>query len=428
MLKPFLTTRFAASCLIYLFSAVVWLGAFFALPILDNFGTAGAPVVAVSDIGRTFEESNEAAVLSEFQYVGDPFVPDEKSSYMYQLLVSADTDVSDISGLAEEDYLLVETDREGELGAIRDYLKDGRAGFWLKAPCDQEDTEPELTQEDGNQDEFVEHFKAEFPNLDHRKIESFHIGKPLPFWMYAFFGSFGLFSLAMIPVTMFTTYRKYLKDLLWLDKIDDDRTAHYQANPHAMRLIGAHQFLGTQGLYERPIDYEFDVPAGKEVKRPRLKQFSWVLGVGIIVAALGGLAQCINLSIVGLSNKNVSGRQEISVPESKQITEHPFYQYHDHVLNELGLVKLGHFRALGGNIDLFRTIYLSPSGNVLVEIGDQGGFQYFTIESVTNNGKFLETHSLTKPRMVNFEKLTSPKNVFRDSWSGHRARRLRTAS
>ena len=43
---------------------------------------------------------------------------------------------------------------------------------------------------------------------------------------------------------------------------------------------------------------------------------------------------------------------------------------------------------------LFRTIYLSPQGNTLVEVGMEFVKQFFTIETLTNDGKFLETHSL----------------------------------
>ena len=35
----------------------------------------------------------------------------------------------------------------------------------------------------------------------------------------------------------------------------------------------------------------------------------------------------------------------------------------------------------------------------MVEIGTQNGHHYFTLESLTNGGKFLETHSMISPKL-----------------------------
>lgn len=50
---------------------------------------------------------------------------------------------------------------------------------------------------------------------------------------------------------------------------------------------------------------------------------------------------------------------------------------------------------------VIRTIYLSPAGNLLAEVGRErgrGGRPFFALKTVVNSGKFLETHSLAKAK------------------------------
>ena len=92
------------------------------------------------------------------------------------------------------------------------------------------------------------------------------------------------------------------------------------------------------------------------------------------------------------------GRDEEELPLAKASYRlQDFYKYHAHVLTELGFIEIGDFKLLGSHAHLVRTIFLSPTGNLLVEVGEQSGIPFFTLESLTNTGKLLETHSLIGP-------------------------------
>ena len=80
------------------------------------------------------------------------------------------------------------------------------------------------------------------------------------------------------------------------------------------------------------------------------------------------------------------------------MTQSGFYLYHDRVLQELGFEKLG---SCLHRKHAVRWIYLSQSGNLLVELVEVGlgaGKNFFTLKTVTNDGKFLETNSMVKAK------------------------------
>ena len=374
-------------------------------------------VISLNELEEVSFGSRKTVALTDYQSFGDSFQPSD--SRECQLLVGSDVDLTRTEGISEKDFVLVyQGSRNQGAPSVAKALEENRNGF-LSGP-DKWDSK-------SVSDEFDEAFGSKFPDLDYRKISTFRVAQRLPVWCYGFIALMGLFSLLSLPWSFVATYRKYHKDQTWRDKLDDDRTEVYRKHPHAMRLVGATEFLNGAGPIERPMDLEFDVALSKEVKRPKTKRWTWILVSAFIVGGVGGLAQFyflksspiteflgewsqliailfigggVNLLIHSLNRKNVAGQQELPLETGTMWTryrESAFYQYHDRVLNELGFRTVGHFRLSGAPSPLARTIYLSPRGNVLVELGVQSGREFFTIESVTNNEKFLETHSMVTP-------------------------------
>ena len=118
-----------------------------------------------------------------------------------------------------------------------------------------------------------------------------------------------------------------------------------------------------------------------------------VLAANLIMLAipLGGL---LLLTKFKVRDRLVGRNENPLTPETATYRESAFYRYHAKVLNDLGMVEIGDFHQTGGPSILTRTIFLSPNGNLLVELGVEQGLPFFVIESLINSDKFLETHSM----------------------------------
>jgi len=409
MLKPFKTWSFVCNCVVLLFSAVFWAGVYVCMLGLDSSSPC-SQVVSLNELQQVTYATGETVALADYQPFGESFQPFEDRKDDYQLLVGSNVDLADADRLTEKDFVLAfhgsNNQTRPDLAAA---LKDNRSGNWyLPKASDPESTSDELDDEDEKDEQdgmadFAEAFGSKFPDLDYRKIRT------------------------AIPWSAVMVYKKHLKDEAWLAKLDDDRTDVYRQHQHAMRLVGATEYWAENGPIERPMDVEFDVSLSKEVKRPKLRRWTWIIVAAFVLGGLGGLAQfyymnssfgvdflgewaqVIAMVLIGggvhalihvIGQKNGAGRQELALEPGTLWTrfrESAFYQYHDRVLNELGFVTVGHYRLSGSHVPVARTIYLSQRGNVLVELGVESGKEFFTIETVTNNEKFLETHSLCPP-------------------------------
>ena len=191
--------------------------------------------------------------------------------------------------------------------------------------------------------------------------------------------------------------------------------------PKAVRLVHANPNLAPSSLAPRSIDHTYDVPAQLKKANPRARMIAWqtaaaLFSVGIVVAVqlllleLGGNWNRGIISVMGGSvffsvfqffvhrkiNAANKSRQESRIKEKKARYRHiAFHQYHDKVLRELGFRDIGDYLLVSSsNARQIRTIYLSSQGNTLVEVGQDSHRDYFTIETLINDGKFLETHSL----------------------------------
>ncbi len=210
----------------------------------------------------------------------------------------------------------------------------------------------------------------------------------------------------------------------WTAKLENFDPTVVEQYPRAKRLCG----LTCSGLPIRNVDPNFDVAHKAPVKRPKLKRWGWKIGVALAITAVGtalqlgtshGIEQLLDnrwakigvasifllgvqIMIARAQGIKVGGiQEEVLRPGSlwSSYQKLPFFKYHDHVLKSLGLIEIGAFRQHGCQNLMVRTIYMSPIENVLVEVGAEAGREFFTIESVVNSGKFLETHSLCKPTM-----------------------------
>ena len=271
--------------------------------------------------------------------------------------------------------------------------------------------------------ERLEVLKTHFPDVDLE--EAIYVSRYTPSsgLMDHAVSVFLVLSLVYSSFTVFALERKRcVEDAELRSKLDQNRTEQYAAHPAAMRLLDQ-QRLGESSLQVRRVDLNFDVPSQPPIKQPRFK--GWVFKIVIIVffAFLGAglhyyikrcdfyndLADWATLGIAMLSTvvqslgtlialvgvKRVVGRQEEKLPASKtKYRETGFHQYHSAVLAELGFTEVGDYQLVGASSPLSRTIFLSRQRNLLVELGIQTGAPFFTLESLLNDGRFLETHSM----------------------------------
>ena len=263
--------------------------------------------------------------------------------------------------------------------------------------------------------------QAQYPDLDPRNAAKIWIYTPTPnYFYYIFYGVWGYLAVGT-AYTIWAFHRAWKKEKEWLKRTEAFQRSDILKYPKAVRLVHGDPSLSPSSLAPRSIDSTYDVPAKPDKKHPKSRAFAWrllavAISVGVVFAVQTGLyyfdAQWNNGIVsamifmfaltmsqtflqLGITSINKS-RQETPIKEKKANYRHTaFHQYHDKVLKELGFRDIGDYRLVGANDPmLFRTIYLSPQGNTLVEVGVEFVKQFFTIETLTNDGKFLETHSL----------------------------------
>lgn len=260
-----------------------------------------------------------------------------------------------------------------------------------------------------------------YPKLDASKVAFVKYDHDLPAVVWIAMLCFLAGSVLMIPISVISTWRTYHKNERWVKRIDEDRTETYRRHQRAMRLVTADQFSLTEnGLPRRRVDETFDVDKPKESRLPMFWKYLVPIG-GLSASIAAGCAvesvlasqslvganmqgfvtiitaASVNVALMWLTDKKLAGREEKVKQSRARYRAQGFHQYHDKILKELGFNEMGDFHLKGSTQDtlqLCRTIYLSRHGNVLVEVGIESLSPFFSIESATNNGKLLETHSL----------------------------------
>ena len=382
----------------------------------DQPPTSGEEFIAASG---TFDD--EHLTIEGLEIVGEPLEV-KRSSLDFSDFVLVQSTNALKNGMPEvvgpdkssEEAVVILDHREKVDQSIADMIREGQ----LKGSfCAHEgDLSPKNTRA----------LQQHFPNLDLTSTRFVRYQRPLPVWLFwSVCVMFGIqpFSMAWLLYTIVFKQNKLLNGEDWEQKINDDRTKSYRSSQKAMRLIN-HETYFNGSLQQRTIDASYDVPATKKTTRRKTKHVSLVIA-GILVNCLavagisylqfssdffagfgkmgGQLLMVIPMIIIGvlakLIRRRVVSREEEELPLAKsKYRELDFYKYHAQVLVELGFVEIGDYRQLGIEGYLVRTIFLSPRGNLLVELGEQNGIPFFTLESLTNSGKLLETHSLIGPK------------------------------
>jgi len=346
--------------------------------------------------------------LTGLQIVGKPAVKKRSARYFKDyVLIKSDQE--------EDDRLtcLIARPREKTEASLVEMIETGTlSGILRRDPFN------ELDQE--KQDFLLKNF----PDVDFEETAIFWHRDFAPSWLgWIVWGMLAI----QIPNLAYLSYLLFKKEPKqpWQDAIDNDRTEIYRQNQKAMRLIGNDSF-SDGSLRHRSVDSDFDVAPVKEVKHRKPKQvMHYVLALAVYFAAvvwikgqirdsewlanidslwleLGMmLPLAFGYSVLSATTKSsATGRGEEEIDRDKaSYRNNEFHQYHHRVLNELGFIEVGDFKQIGSPAKLTRTIYLSPNGNLLLEIGTQTGRDYFTLESLTNGGKFLETHSMVPQRL-----------------------------
>ena len=353
------------------------------------------------------DDSNRYVFIKDFEALGEPVSysnGESESSYLPVRATSIDG-----KGEVHEDVFVLHCD-SNELD-IEATVADGS----LKGTLFQ----PNLKERELREHEIA--IQDQYPDLDPRNAARIWLYTPMPsyfyyiawgFWGYLFFG---------LVYTVWAFHRAWKKEQEWFKRTEEFQQSDIVKYPKAVRLVHGDPSLSPSSLAPRSIDPTYDVPAKPDKKHPKSRAFAWRLlavaisaGVVCIVQAglfyfdaqwNTGIVSAVGFMFVltmtqvflqlGITSINKS-RQETPVKEKKaHYRRRAFHQYHDKVLKELGFRDIGDYRLVGANDPLLlRTIYLSPQGNTLAEVGVEFGKQFFTIETLTNDGKFLETHSL----------------------------------
>lgn len=425
MLRPFLTKSFALKMGLWLFTIAQMCGFLYFFAYMEAKYENCESAVALNQFeGADHPEDGSVTCLNGFQVVGQPFQVAEYR-VVCQLLASADADATDVSKL-DPKTLVLARQRNSKYSPNEpfDLLKLNDAGDWSASQAI-------LKQTDGKKPINEKFFAAledsahdQFPDLNVDEVAYFKTYSPTPSWCRWMFAGWASLVALMIPWTVYTTWRDHLRNEEWLAKMDEDRSAVYRQNPGAMRLVGASSYMTEFFEPVRTIDPAYDVHPRKKIKKQksRFRTFSTALIAGLLFGGIGGFAQYqvgqweavgdllngwggliavfVVVSVVNLIPQFMVAKDQERQPERKVesnslfagFTKKGFYQYHDRVLEELGFEKLGHYQYR----HMARSIYLSQPGNLLVEVGVDAHRQFFTFETITNGGKFLETHSLLK--------------------------------
>jgi len=278
---------------------------------------------------------------------------------------------------------------------------------------------------DPSKDQFGETLRDEitqqYPLVDLDSATVVSITTPFPLWCWVVLGFFTIWSIAAIPYCFWSIKKAQREDEAWRARIPEDRAAAYQKHKRAMRLVDYSSGPHGNPHAKRQTDSTFDVPQPKRTNSiPRTKKALWKIGVISAFALIGGLLQyaasfselggvagdithylTIGFVFLGahvagplVAEKTTSKQEEPIDREKAKYRTLGFHAYHHSVLSELGFEDVGDYQLVGHAANLRRTIYFSQNQNLVVEVGTEMGRQFFTLETLLNNGKFVETHSL----------------------------------
>lgn len=348
--------------------------------------------------------------ITDYQFLGQPF---DKGRFCCQLL--GPKDVTEENAL-DSASLVVARSHILNGDGLREMIGNSKGGTWYPArSSDENASAPDSSEEKFSHPEYPELNLAEIPDVGYLSVERLS-NLICVFWAIVAAHFIVIFAVLYLQI------RTLKKREAWTTKLENFDPNVLDKYPKAKRLCG----LASSTLPIRKVDPNFDVTHKAPVSRPKLKRWGWKIGVAVVISVVGaalqfgtsyGLQQLldvwwakigvtfvfmmgINLAIFMAQKVKVGGIQEEAVQSDSRWATYqklPFFKYHDHVLKSLGLIEIGAFRQSGCQNPMVRTIYTSPTGNVLVEVGAEAGREFFTIESVINSGKFLETNSLCKP-------------------------------
>lgn len=365
-------------------------------------------------LGEVPHQRDYVLSITDYQLLGKPF---NIEGCNYQLLGPKNADKENP---LDPDSLVVAYSRRVSGEHLKELISNSKGGFWYPATKFEED-EDEGERVSDSSDDRLSH--PEYPDLDLTDINYvsyLDIERKAKF-IYILWAVIGVHCLAF-PVLLYLMIKGLKKRDAWTTKLENYNSNILAQYPKAKRLCG----LACPTLPPRSVDPNFDVTHKPPVKNPKLKRWGWKIGAALGISIVGagiqfgtsyGVEQLldsrwikiglslafligVNVAIAMAQQIKVGGRQEETVQPGSRWAAYkklPFFKYHDHVLKSLGLIELGTFRQNGAPSPLVRTIYLSPTGNVLVEVGVELNREFFTIETVVNSGKFLETHSVVKP-------------------------------
>ena len=355
-------------------------------------------------------DESDYLAITDYQFLGQPF---DKGGFSYQLLSPKGGNEENALDPAS---LVIARSHILNGNGLREMIGNSKGGTWYPTRSSKEEaSDPDLSEDTFSHPEYPDLNLAEIPRVGYLSIDK------LSYLIYMFWAIFAAHFIVILAA-LYLQIRALKKREVWTTKLENFDPKVLEQYPNAKRLCG----IACSTLPVRKVDPNFDVTHKAPVKRPKLKRWGWKIGAAVAISVVGtalqfgtsyGLQQLldvwwakigvtfvfvmgINLAIFKSQQIKVGGIQEEEVQSDSRWAAYqkfPFFKYHDHVLKSLGLIEMGAFRQSGCQNPLVRTIYTSPIGNVLVEVGAEAGHEFFTIESVINSGKFLETNSLCKP-------------------------------
>jgi len=362
-------------------------------------------------------DRRHVVAITDFDFLGEPFV---KGDFNYQVLSA-----NGIACEPKKETLLVAYSSNLAGDALREMIAASKGGNWYPVQGSNSELTDLSSTENSDSESTDELVHPDYPELNlsgvnkvgFKNIETFARTVPL-------FGTIVGGHVLYLIFAFFFIMKALKKRAEWELKLEGFDPEVFNQYPRALRLCG----IGSPGLPSRRVDPDYDVAQKSKIKSPKLKRWGWKIGAALAILTIGttfqhgtsyglegliqnryaqiGMAMVfmfgIHMAVFLAQGVKVGGMLEEPIKPGSLFARYqklPFFKYHNHVLKSLGMIELGAFKQTGGHVCMVRTIYLSPNGNVLVEVGVEGK-EFFTIQSVINSGKFLETHSKATPRLI----------------------------
>lgn len=228
--------------------------------------------------------------------------------------------------------------------------------------------------------------------------------------------AFGFMIMTACPLAMIgSMVWHYLDEKKWAAKLNEP--ADYSLHPDAINLAGATRLGGSR---KRSLERDHDIPEPEGEAKPdswksklpglvcmwigyssvnMMFSSSDTMASPLFLCSLGGLV----LSFAGagyLRAKNVKkspalAPNDVLMDGEPAFAQTAWHQYQDKRLRELDFRMVSHLLRTGV---MCRSIYLSHDGNVLVEVGVQGGARFVCVESLLSDNSCVETHTLISPK------------------------------